>query len=90
MALAWGMILRGRYQVIGRLGGGGMGTVWHGRDLARNRDVAIKVLCHRLSIDPDFVPCPPTPQGGKPWFAWVGLAGLFAAVVTYGILVVTA
>ena len=53
-------------------------------------DVAIKALCHRLSIEPDFVPCPPTLQGGKPWFAWLGLAGLFAAVATYGIIMVTA
>jgi hypothetical protein len=51
-------------------------------------DVAIKVLCHRLSIDPDFVPCPPAPQGRNAWFAWLGLAGLFA-VVTYGIIMVT-
>jgi len=53
-------------------------------------DVAIKALCHRLSIDADFVPCPPTLQGGKPWFAWLGLAGLFAAVATYGIIAITA
>jgi hypothetical protein len=53
-------------------------------------DVAIKALCHRLSIDADFVPCPLTPQGRKPWLAWLGLAGLFAAVVTYGITVVPA
>ena len=51
-------------------------------------DVAIKALCHRLSIDADFVPCPLTPQGRKPWLAWLGLAGLFAAVVTSGITVV--
>ena len=27
-----------------QIGGGGMGTIWHGRDLDLNRDVAIKVL----------------------------------------------
>ena len=53
-------------------------------------DVAIKALCHRLSVDADFEPCPLTPKGRKPWLAWVGLAGLFAAVVTYGITVVPA
>jgi len=53
-------------------------------------DVAIKALCHRLSIEPDLVPCPPTLQGGKPWVAWIGLAGLFAAVAAYGIIVVAA
>jgi hypothetical protein len=53
-------------------------------------DVAIKALCHRLSIDADFVPCPLTAQGRRPWLAWLGLAGLFAAVVTYGITVVPA
>ena len=51
-------------------------------------DVAIKALCHRLSVDADFEPCPLTPQGRKPWLAWLGLAGLFAAVVTSGITVV--
>jgi hypothetical protein len=53
-------------------------------------DVAIKALCHRLSIDADLVPYPPPLQGRKPWVAWLGLAGLFLAVVTYGIIVVTA
>jgi len=34
----------GPYEVLGRLGGGGMGEVWRARDRRIGRDVAIKVL----------------------------------------------
>lgn len=34
----------GKYKIIDRLGEGGMGTVYHGRDEMLDRDVAIKVL----------------------------------------------
>ena len=34
----------GRYALGARLGSGGMGTVWHGRDELLNRDVAIKQI----------------------------------------------
>ena len=43
----------GPYELLGRLGAGGMGTVYLGR--ARNgRLVAIKVIQPALADDPDF------------------------------------
>src|ERR1700704_7109971 len=51
MALGPGTILKGKYRVVDRLGSGGMGVVWQGRDLDLNRDVAIKVM---LNADDDL------------------------------------
>jgi eukaryotic-like serine/threonine-protein kinase len=45
-----GSVLAGRYRIDGRLGRGGMGEVWAGRDLRLRRDVAVKVL---RDADPD-------------------------------------
>ncbi len=45
-----GAVLAGRYRIDGRLGRGGMGEVWGGRDLRLRRDVAVKVL---RDADPD-------------------------------------
>jgi len=44
MSLSAGTVLNGRYQIIDRLGKGGMGSVWRGHDLRFKRDVAIKVM----------------------------------------------
>ncbi|WP_437587548.1 protein kinase domain-containing protein [Sorangium sp. So ce1000] len=47
---AVGEILAGKYQIVGRLGAGGMGTVWRARSLWLDVDVAIKVL-HEDQLD---------------------------------------
>ncbi|AUX36166.1 hypothetical protein SOCE836_083720 [Sorangium cellulosum] len=45
-----GEVLAGKYQIVGRLGAGGMGTVWRARSLWLDVDVAIKVL-HEEQFD---------------------------------------
>ena len=43
-ALAPGQTLDGTYELVERIGGGGMGGVFRARDLRLGRDVAVKVL----------------------------------------------
>jgi Protein kinase domain len=43
----------GPYQILAKLGTGGMGEVYRGRDTRLNRDVAIKVLPGLFANDPD-------------------------------------
>ncbi|HEY1479945.1 MAG TPA: Stk1 family PASTA domain-containing Ser/Thr kinase [Gaiellales bacterium] len=45
----------GRYQLLGRLGAGGMATVWLADDTSLHRKVAIKVLAERYAEDEQFV-----------------------------------
>ncbi len=50
-----GMILNERYEVVDKVGSGGMADVYNARDLRLNRNVAIKVLKQEYSSDAKFV-----------------------------------
>ena len=52
MALSTGTRF-GPYEVLSRIGAGGMGEVYRARDTTLHRDVAIKVLLPTLANDPD-------------------------------------
>ena len=49
--LAAGVILGGRYQILGVVGQGGMGVVYRARDLELNEDIAVKTLRKELLAD---------------------------------------
>ena len=44
-----GQVLVGRYQLLSRLGAGGMGSVWVAKDLTLDTDVAIKLMSQELT-----------------------------------------
>ena len=44
----------GPYEVVSRIGAGGMGEVWRARDTRLDRTVAVKVLPQHLSGDARF------------------------------------
>jgi serine/threonine-protein kinase len=50
-----GKKLGGRYEIISRIGGGGMAVVYKAKDILLHRNVAIKVLSESLSNDQEFV-----------------------------------
>lgn len=49
-----GTTIQGRYRIDRLVGEGGMATVFVGRDLLLNRDVAVKVLRPQYAADPQF------------------------------------
>jgi beta-lactam-binding protein with PASTA domain len=50
-----GEVFSGRYSLVARIAGGGMGDVYRAHDLLLDRPVAVKVLQPSLAADPDFV-----------------------------------
>lgn len=50
-----GMLIGERYEIIDRVGSGGMADVYNGKDLRLNRNVAIKILKQEYSNDAKFV-----------------------------------
>ncbi|PWI57339.1 Stk1 family PASTA domain-containing Ser/Thr kinase [Sulfoacidibacillus thermotolerans] len=50
-----GRTLGGRYQILERIGGGGMAIVYRGMDVLLRRPVAIKTLRSEYALDMDFV-----------------------------------
>jgi eukaryotic-like serine/threonine-protein kinase len=53
--LTEGMVLRGKYEIKGTIGVGGMATVYRAHHLHLNEDLAIKVVSPRLTGDKDFL-----------------------------------
>ncbi|HEY3226284.1 MAG TPA: protein kinase [Planctomycetota bacterium] len=45
----------GKFEIVGVIGRGGMGTVYRARHAGLGREVALKILSARLASDPEFV-----------------------------------
>jgi beta-lactam-binding protein with PASTA domain/predicted Ser/Thr protein kinase len=50
-----GTLIDGRYEVLSRIGSGGMGDVYLAHDQLLGRQVAVKLLHHRFAEDQEFV-----------------------------------
>lgn len=50
-----GMLISGRYEIIDKVGSGGMADVYNAKDQRLNRNVAIKILKQEYSSDAKFV-----------------------------------
>ena len=53
--VADGTVVAGRYQIVGRIGSGGMADVYCAQDRQLGRKVALKVLHRRFAEDQEFV-----------------------------------
>ncbi len=53
--LTQGMVIREKYEILGKIGAGGMATVYRARHLAFNEIRAIKVVSPRLLDDESFI-----------------------------------
>ena len=45
----------GHYQILGKIGSGGMGEVYRARDTRLERDVAIKMIPAHVASDPERI-----------------------------------
>ena len=50
-----GRVIGNRYEIINRIGNGGMATVYKAKDLTLNRFVAVKVLREEFTTDAEFI-----------------------------------
>ena len=50
-----GKIIGNRYEILTKIGCGGMATVYKARDSVLNRNVAIKVLREEFTTDDEFI-----------------------------------
>jgi serine/threonine protein kinase len=50
-----GMVIRGKYEVLSKVGSGGMASVYKARHVAFGEVVALKLVGTRLASDPDFL-----------------------------------
>ena len=50
-----GKIINNKYEILEKIGIGGMATVYRAKDIKLNREVALKVLKDEFTTDSDFI-----------------------------------
>ena len=50
-----GKIIGNRYEIIEKIGNGGMATVYRAKDMTLKRNVAVKVLKDEFTTDEEFI-----------------------------------